>query len=124
MDPYVTQGGVLKSATSKMKNYIFSINNFIPYFISARAYSSPLLSLLSLVIFLPGKGERRVVIASLTPASVHGVSQPRPASILLPTSQNTPMESAGTGMTGKITVLLRLSLFCFGVFKLGFFYLQ
>lgn len=38
---------------------------------------------------------------SQTPASVHGVSQPRPASILLPTSQNTPLESAGTGMTGE-----------------------
>lgn len=42
-----------------------------------------------------------MVSASLTPASVHGVSQPRPASISLPTSQNTRMESAGTGMTGK-----------------------
>lgn len=48
-----------------------------------------------------------MVSASLTPASVHGVSQPRPASILLPTSQNTPMESAGTGMTGKIRTFLR-----------------
>ena len=43
-----------------------------------------------------------MVSASLTPASVHGVSRPRPASILLPTSQNTPMESAETGMTGKM----------------------
>lgn len=59
MDPFVTQGAVLKSATR----------------------------------------ERHVVSASLTPASVHGVSQPRPASILLPTSQSTPMESAGTGTT-------------------------
>lgn len=44
--------------------------------------------------------------ASLTPASVPGVNQPRPASILPPTSQNTPMESAGTGMTGNIQLLL------------------
>lgn len=54
-----------------------------------------------------------MVSASLTPASVHGVSQPRPASILLPTSQNTPMENAGTGMTGKMRTFLRLpSLIC------------
>lgn len=39
--------------------------------------------------------------ACLIPASVLGVSQLRLASILLPTSQNTPMENAGTGMTGK-----------------------
>lgn len=44
--------------------------------------------------------------ASPTPASVPGVNQPRPASILPPTSQNTPMESAGTGMTGNIQLLL------------------
>lgn len=68
---------------------------------------------LPLVISLYCKGERRVVNASLTPASVHGVSQPRPASILLPTSQNTPMESAGTGTTGKMRTFLRLSLFHF-----------
>lgn len=43
-----------------------------------------------------------MVNASLTPASVHGVSQPKPVSILLPTSLNTPMESAETGMTGKV----------------------
>lgn len=42
---------------------------------------------------------------SLTPVSVHGASQPRPASILLPTSQNTLMESAGTGMTGNIKIV-------------------
>lgn len=42
-----------------------------------------------------------MVSVSLTPASVHGVSRPRPASISLPTSQNTRMESAGTGTTGK-----------------------
>lgn len=54
-----------------------------------------------------------MVSASLTPASVHGVSQPRPASILRPTSQNTPMENAGTGMTGKMRTFLRLlSLIC------------
>lgn len=44
--------------------------------------------------------------ASQTPASVHGVSQPRPASILPPTSQNTLLESAGTGMTGKNTFIM------------------
>lgn len=49
-----------------------------------------------------------MVSASLTPASVHGVSRPRPASILLPTSQNTPMESAGTGTTGKNRTFLLL----------------
>ena len=54
-----------------------------------------------------------MVSASLTPASVHGVSQPRPASILLPTSQNTRMESAGTGMTGKLRTFLRLIYFIF-----------
>lgn len=54
-----------------------------------------------------------MVSAFLTPASVHGVSQPRPASILLPTSQNTPMESAETGTTGKIRTFLRLVLFYF-----------
>lgn len=54
------------------------------------------------------KGGRRVVNAYLTPASVHGVSQPRPASILLPTSLNTPMESAETGMTGKVRTILAL----------------
>lgn len=59
----------------------------------------------SLVIFLFCKGERHVVSASLTPASVHGVSQPRPASILPPTSQSIPMESAGTGTTGKLRTL-------------------
>lgn len=58
--------------------------------------------------FLSGEGERRVANASLTPVSVHGVSQPRPASISLPTSRNTPMESAGTGMTGKMRIVLRL----------------
>lgn len=57
---------------------------------------------------LSAKGGRRVVNVSLTPASVHGVSQPRPASILLPTSLNTPMESAETGMTGKVRTILRL----------------
>lgn len=60
---------------------------------------------------------------SLTPASVHGVSQPRPASILPPTSQNTHMESAETGMTGKITTLLRLSLFVFFFFIHFYIYL-
>lgn len=40
--------------------------------------------------------------ACLTPASVHGVSQLRPASILLPILQNTHMENAGIGMTGKM----------------------
>lgn len=58
-----------------------------------------------------------MVSASLTPASVHGVSQPRPASILLPTSQNTPMESAGTGTTGKLRTFPRL-LFIYLLFKL------
>ena len=54
-----------------------------------------------------------MVSASLIPASVHGVSRPRPASILLPTSQNTPMENAETGMTGKMKRFLRLlSLLC------------
>lgn len=52
-----------------------------------------------------------MVNACLTPASVHGVSQPRPASILLLTSQNTPMESAETGMTGKIRTISRLFVF-------------
>lgn len=47
--------------------------------------------------------------ACLTPASVRGVSRPRPASTLLPTSLNTPMESAETGMTGKGNSFLRLS---------------
>lgn len=122
MDPYVTQGCVLKSATSELKNYIFNMSNFKSYLISTRTYNSPLLSLLSPVIFLSGKGERRVVSASLTPASVHGVSQPRPASILLPTSQNTPMESAGTGMTGKIRTLSRLSLFFVLLFFLSFYF--
>lgn len=58
------------------------------------------------VLLLSAKGGRRAANASPTPASVPGVNQPRPASILLPTSQNTPMESAGTGMTGNIQLLL------------------
>lgn len=52
--------------------------------------------------------------ACLTPASVHGVSQLRPASTLLPILQNTPMENAGTGMTGKLCsfeTLKKLPLF-------------
>lgn len=52
-----------------------------------------------------------MVNASPTPASVHGVSQPRPASILLPTSLNTPMESAETGMTGKVFRLISSCMF-------------
>lgn len=47
------------------------------------------------------KGERHAVSVSPTPVSVHGVNLPRLASILLHTSQNIPMESVGTGMTGK-----------------------
>lgn len=50
------------------------------------------------------KGGRRAVNASPTPASVPGVNQPKPASISLPTSRNTLMESAGTGMTGNIAL--------------------
>lgn len=42
-----------------------------------------------------------MVNACLTLASVHGANQPRPAFILQPISQSTPMESAGTGMTGN-----------------------
>lgn len=54
-----------------------------------------------------------MVSACLTPASVHGVSQLRPASILLPISQNTPMENAGTGMTGKMCSFATLFYFIF-----------
>lgn len=42
----------------------------------------------------------------LTPASVHGVNLLSPVSTLLHTSQSSPMESAGTGMTGRIVQLL------------------
>lgn len=42
----------------------------------------------------------------LTPVSVHGVNLLRPVSTLLRTSQSSPMESAGTGMTGRILQLL------------------
>lgn len=66
--------------------HVFKNRNIIGYYCSFPVYC---------------KGERRVASVSQTPASVHGVSQPRPASILLPTSQNTPLESAGTGMTGE-----------------------
>lgn len=51
-----------------------------------------------------------MVSAFLTPASVRGVSQPRPASILLPTSQSIPMESAETGTTGKLRTFSKLLL--------------
>lgn len=52
------------------------------------------------------KGGRRAASASPTPASVPGVNLPRPASILLLTSLNTLMESAGTGMTGNAETFL------------------
>ncbi len=42
----------------------------------------------------------------LTPVSVHGVNLLSPVSTLLHTSQSFPMESAGTGMTGKLVELL------------------
>lgn len=57
-----------------------------------------------------------MVNAFPTPASVRGVNLLKPASILLPTSQSTPMESVGIGMTGKMRTLLRY--FCFFPFVL------
>lgn len=42
----------------------------------------------------------------LTPVSVHGVNLLSPVSTLLHTSQSFPMESAGTGMTGRLVQLL------------------
>lgn len=51
------------------------------------------------------KGEIHAVSVCPTPVSVHGVNLPKLASTLLPTSQNIPTESAGTGMTGKTKTL-------------------
>lgn len=99
MDPYVIQGGVLKCATSELKNNI----HFTYYF---RSYKH-LQLIFSTLLSLSFTGERHVVNAFPTPASVRGVNLLKPASILLPTSQSTPMESVGIGMTGKMRTLLR-----------------
>lgn len=98
MDPYGTPRAAPKSATSELEvsNSEGLRLDLIPSF-------SPLFRLLS------AKGGRRVGSASLTPASVRGVSRPRPASTLLPTSLSTPMGSAGTGTTGKGSSFFRLS---------------
>lgn len=97
MDPYVTRRAAPKSATSELE--VFNNEDL-------RLYLIPSFS--SLFHLLSAKGGRRVGNASLTPASVRGASRPRPASTLLPTSLNTPMESAETGMTGKGSSFLRL----------------
>lgn len=101
MDPYVIQGGVLKCATSKLKNNI--------HFTYFRSYKH-LQLIFSTLLSLSFTGERHVVNAFPTPASVRGVNLLKPASILLPTSQSTPMESVGIGMTGKMRTL---RYFCF-----------
>ena len=45
MDPYVTQGGVLKSATSELENYVFNTGDYRSYMSSTKIY-------ISLVLFL------------------------------------------------------------------------
>lgn len=46
MDPYVTQGGVLKSATSELENYVFNTDDYRSYMIPTKIYIS-----LSLFVF-------------------------------------------------------------------------
>lgn len=105
MDLYETPLDVPKSATSGLK-LIFAQQTMLCI---SKTF---LLTSFLLILFSSVPGGRLVVNASPTPASVPGVNQPKPASILLPTSLNTLMESAGTGMTGNI----ELHLLCF--FKL------
>lgn len=98
MDPYGTRRAAPKSATSELE--VFNSEDLTCWVLDSKP--------LFFVPLLSAEGGRHVGNASPTPASVRGVSRPRPASTLLPTSLNTPMGSAETGMTGTGSSFLGL----------------